>query len=109
MIRYINKSKYIANIEKYGADRQLTLSVINLNEIPKVNQTMVDLILSFQQQKEFDAQSAMKFLKSVALTEHYGENAEGSLGVIDIYDFTINLEKQFPNLQEEINAIRDVY
>jgi hypothetical protein len=104
---YKTKSEDIADAERFGADREITLSVIDLDKIAHIKKTMDDLVTAFGNQIGYDVTSLREFLKAVRLTEHYGQSGSDSLGIIDLYDFTTNLERAFPIFTKEINAVRD--
>ena len=67
MDSYVNMSKSIANVEKYGADRDITLSVIVLDKIQKLKQSLITLFNAFIYQENFDTLSAINFLKRIAI------------------------------------------
>ena len=58
-------------------------------------------------QKISSLESAINLSKSIDMTEHYGQSALGSSGMVDLYDLTRNMQEKYPDLVSYINAVQN--
>jgi hypothetical protein len=105
---YVRDSKAISKSEKFGADREITLSVIDLHKIQKLGKNLDQLVVEIVEETIKDKASMLKLLHSIDLTEHYGQNGIDSKGIIDLYDFLSNLGVHFPILNDKITGIKKI-
>jgi len=103
---YSNSSKYLSKSEKFGTQKEVTLSLIDMTAIPKLVKDVNDLSKALKS-KISSVESAINLSKSIDMTEHYGQSALGSTGLIDMYDFTLNLQKSYPDLYSNIKAVQN--
>ena len=89
---YIKDSQRISKEKEYHADRDITLSVIDLKRIPAFDKKMDELIQDAIKELK-NQNSHFKVMQTVDLTESFGKTAESSIGVIDLSDFLNNLSK----------------
>ncbi len=93
---YSNSSRYLSESEKYGTHHEITLSLINMTNIPQLVNHVNSLSKSIKTNIQ-DLNSSISLSKSIDQTEHYGQSALGrSTGLIDLYDFTVELGRQVP-------------
>src|SRR5437867_908403 len=87
------------------ANRSITMSVIDLNVVPELVNRTIELADAMGKQIT-DLNSATLFSRIVDSTERYGQSVNGTSGLVDMYDLTINLENSFPSLSREIKALQ---
>jgi hypothetical protein len=102
---YLKTSQAIALSEKYGADKQIMLSVINLTRVPQVTQA-VDALSTYLTQKTVDTHSSVYLAKSDQLTERYGIFVNGSTGLVDLYDLSSHLIQRFPQSESLVDNVQ---
>jgi len=105
MDSYVNDSSKMAKYLKYGADRDITLSVINLQKIPALDKILTDLFIKMQ--KTVNDQQLIDLFKSIDTSEHYGIDATSSLGFVDIYNLLSQINKNIPGFTMEINKVEN--
>jgi|SRR5215208_231673 len=103
---YVNDSNRISQENKFYANRDITISVINLTRIPELNQRLDDIVNSAILELR-DQKSLLKLLRTIDVTESFGETVTSSYGMIDLYDFLSNLANIFPSLKTNINEVKD--
>lgn len=104
---YINSSKHLSESEKYGTHHEITLSLTNMTNIPQLVNDVNDLSKSVKS-NILDFNSSLSLSKSIDQTEHYGQSALGrSTGLIDLYDFTVNLQDRYPHLISNLRAVQN--
>jgi hypothetical protein len=103
---YYNSIKYLSKSEKYGAQKVITLSLINMTKIPQLINN-VNWLSNAIKSKITSIEAAVNLSKSIDMTEHYGQSASGSIGLIDLYDFTTNLQEKFPDLSPNIKSVQN--
>ena len=104
---YNNSSKYLSESEKYGTHHEITLSSINMTNMPQLVNDVKELSKSIKS-NILDFNSSLVLSKSIDQTEHYGQSALGrSTGLIDLYDFTVNLQESFPHVISNIEALQN--
>ena len=104
---YVEDSKRISKEQKFHADRDITLSVIDMARIPELKKVMDELVTLIIGELR-DRETLAQFLRSIDLTEHYGQNTQGSYGLVDLYDFLINLGDSFPTLTDKIDSVKNI-
>ena len=104
---YLRSSKHLSTVEDFGADKEITLAVIDMSKtsglIRAVN-TLSSAIVS----NIYDLPSAIRLSKSIESTEHYGQSALGSSGFVDLSDLLINVKEKYPFLSAEANSVRNL-
>jgi hypothetical protein len=103
---YINDSNKISSEKQFHANRDITLSVINSTKIPELNQRLSDLVNATIYKLD-NQESLLKLLRSIDITESFGETVTSSYGMIDLYDFLSNLADAFPSMKNKIDKIKD--
>ena len=103
---YVKLSKYLSTSEKFGADKQITLAVIDITKIPQLKQELNALSDPLYSDIH-DLPSAINLSKSVDLTEHYGQSVRGSTGFVDLSDLLLNIKEKYPSLSERIKAVQN--
>jgi hypothetical protein len=103
---YSNSSKHLSESEKFGTQKEITLSLIDMTMIPQLVKDVNGLSKSLKS-KISDVESAISLSKSIDMTEHYGQSASGSTGLIDVYDFSVNLQEKYPDLAPNIKAVQN--
>jgi hypothetical protein len=104
---YDNSSKYLSESEKYGTHHEITLSLLNMTNIPQLENYVNNLSKSIKTNIQ-DLNSSISLSKSIDQTERYGQSALGrSTGLIDLYDFTVSLEERYPDLKPTINLVQN--
>jgi hypothetical protein len=103
---YVNDSNRISQENKFYANRDITLSVINLTRIPEINQRLDDIVNSTIHELE-GQESVLKLLRTIDVTESFGETVTSSYGMVDLYDFLSNLANAFPSLKTKIDEVKD--
>jgi hypothetical protein len=103
---YVNDTNRISQENKFYANRDITLSVINTTRIPELNQRLDDIVNSTLQELR-DQESLLKLLRTIDVTESFGETVTSSYGMIDLYDFLSNLADAFPSLETKINDVKE--
>ena len=58
-------------------------------------------------QKISSPESAINLSKSIDMTEHYGQSALGSSGMVDLHDLTKNMQEKYPDLVSDISAVQN--
>lgn len=87
-----------ANAEQYqdySTDRTLTMSVIDLKEIPELLDNVGRLGDHFDRFGG-DLEITHALTRSIHDTERYGEGGKSSAGHLDLYHLADNIDKQFP-------------
>jgi Clostripain family len=102
---YVSDSNRISQENKFFANRDITLSVINLTRIPELNQRLNDIVNSTIHELK-DQHSLLKLLRAIDVTESFGQTLTSSYGMIDLYEFLSNLANAFPSLKTKINAVK---
>ena len=91
---YSNSSRHLSESQKYGTHHEITLSLLNMTNIPQLVDNVNNLSKSIKTNIQ-DLNSSVSLAKSVDETERYGQSALGrSTGLIDLYDFTVSLEEK---------------
>jgi hypothetical protein len=103
-LSYARDSKIISRQEKFFADRDITLSVLDMKKIPDLIQKMDLLLVDLNEQLK-NPDSVLKFLSLVDVTEHFGRSATESFGIVDLHHLLKNIAQGFPNLSERANII----
>ena len=103
---YMKLSKYLSKSEKFGADKQITLAVIDITKIPQLIQDLNALSDSLEFNIH-DLSSAINLSKSIDLTEKYGQSVRGSTGFVDLSDLVLNIKEKYPSLSERIKAVQN--
>jgi hypothetical protein len=104
---YSNSSRHLSESQKYGTHHEITLSLLNMTNIPQLVDYVNNLSKSIKT-NILDLSSSISLSKSIDQTEHYGQSALGlSTGLIDLYDFTVSLEQRFPNLKPTISLVQN--
>lgn len=103
---YFKQSRYFSTFEKSGADKEITLAVIDMAKIPQLIKD-VNALSNTLVSNLHDLPSAISLSKSIDLTEHYGQSARGSSGFIDLYDLLINIQANYPSLTGKIKAVQN--
>jgi hypothetical protein len=104
---YVFDSQRISKNEQFGADREITLSIIDLYKVSYLKENLDQLVRTIIDETIQDKSSMLKLLRSIDATEHYGQNGINSMGVLDIYDFITNIEYFFPVLKEKIGMVKN--
>jgi hypothetical protein len=95
-----------SKLQEFGADKDITLSVIHLSKIPQLVKD-VNVLSNALVSNISDLPSALDISKSIALTESYGRSSRASSGLIDLFDLTQNLQDKYPALSENIEAVQN--
>ena len=103
---FVNHSRNFSTSEKFGADKQITLAVIDMTKIPQLIKD-VDALSRALGSNIYDLPSAISLSRSIDLTEHYGQSARGSSGFVDLSDFLLNIQEKYPSLSEKIAAVQN--
>ena len=104
---YNHSSKRLSESEKYGTHHEITLSLINMTNMPQLLNDVKELSKSIKS-NILDFNSSLALSKSIDQTEHYGQSALGrSTGLIDLYDFTVNLQESYPHVISNIEALQN--
>jgi len=103
---YYNSTKYLSKSENYEAQKEITLSLIDMTKIPQLINN-VNWLSNAIKSKITSVEAAVNLSKSIDMTEHYGQSASGSIGLIDLYDFTTNLQEKFPDLLPNIKSVQN--
>lgn len=102
---YSNSSKHLSKSEKFGTDKEITLSLIDMNKIPQLVKDVNSFSIGMKS-KISSLDYAINLSKDIDLTERYGQSGFGSTGLIDLYDLTTNIIKTDPDLESYIKAIQ---
>jgi Clostripain family len=103
---YFRQSKHFSAFEKFGADKETTLAVIDMTKIPQLIKDVKTLSNALVSNIN-DLPSAISLSKSIDLTEHYGQSARGSSGFVDLYDLLLNIQGKYPSLSDKIKAVQN--
>jgi hypothetical protein len=109
---FVSHSKTIAASQRFDAQKDVTLSVINLTRVSKLKQDL-SILSDYLIGRIIDLPAALSLANIVDLTERYGPstrvspNAQGSSGMVDLYDLTSNILDKFPETAHVVNAIQN--
>ena len=107
-LSYANDSKKISSEKQFFADRDITLSVIDLKNIPSFTTKFENLWNNVVKNiANFDL--ASKILPAVDLTEHFGKTTTESFGIVDLYHLLSSIKSVFPNATLQINEIKNMF
>ena len=81
---YSNSSKHLSKSEKFGTDKEITLSLIDMNKIPQLVKDVNSFSIGMKS-KISSLDYAINLSKDIDLTERYGQSGFGSPGLIDLY------------------------
>lgn len=84
--------------ENYDSDKGLTMSVIDLAEIPNLIEEVYDVGERFDRFGG-DLDITHSLTKTIRATERYGEGGKSSAGHLDLYHFADNVDREFPELR----------
>jgi hypothetical protein len=102
---YIADSERISKDKDFNADRDITLSVLDLARVPQLKQKLDELVNSAKEGIR-QSHAISKLLTTVGMTEHYGSTAD--IGIIDLYDFITGLVIDFPPLKEQAATVKSL-
>jgi hypothetical protein len=109
---FVNHSKTIAASQRFDAQKDVTLSVINLTRVPKLEQDL-NTLSNYFVSRIIDLSAALSLPSLIDLTERYGPNTsvnpdtQGSSGMVDLYDLTSNILNKFPETAPTINSVQN--
>ena len=110
---YVEHSKQKSEELQFHADRDITLSIIDLTKITNLNKKMDDITTKLIDNEIYSNYSFIKLLKVVDNTEKFGQGASSNytanddFGMIDIFDFLNNLGTSFPSLKLDADSIKN--
>ena len=104
---YMKLSKYLSKSEKFGADKQITLAVIDITKIPQLIQDLNalsdslefdihDLIFGYQPFK-IDRSNRKRTVKVCVV----------ALALLIYLIFVLNIKEKYPSLSERIKAVQN--
>jgi hypothetical protein len=103
---YFNSSKKLSDSQNYGTYQEITLSLINMSNVPQLIADVNNFSKSISSNL-VNLDSSISLSRSIDQTERYGQSALGrSTGLIDLYDFTVNLEGKYPESISSIKAVQ---
>ena len=103
---YFNQSTLRNDSPIHSSDKDMTMSVIELKNIPKLISGINDI--AFQLHNDLDNfSSVISLADSIDFSEQYGVSAQGTTGSIDLYDLLSNIKKKFPNEEKLITLTQD--
>jgi hypothetical protein len=103
---FVKHSEESSKLEEFGANKDITLSVIDLAKIPQLVKD-VNVLSNALISAIYDLPSALNISKSIDLTENYGRSSRASSGLIDLFDLTENIQDKYPALSENIKAVQN--
>ncbi len=104
---YAKESKNFSALNKYSADKDITLSVIDLSKISMITTYLNNLISNLNSNIN-NIDSAINLSKSISITEHYGQSANGGTGIVDLSDLLSNINQHYPRLTDKIKTIQQL-
>jgi hypothetical protein len=109
---YIEQSEEKSRERKFHADRDITLSSIDLTKITTLNEKLDNLTEKIIYNVLGSNHSFIKFIKVIDETEKFGQGASEDykdldLGMIDIADFLNNLGNAFKFLEQDAKLIKN--
>ncbi len=102
---YVQSSKRASEERGLATNRDITMSVLDLNAVPQLINRTIDLANAMGTQIT-DHDSAISLSRVIDFTENYGQSTTGSSGLVDLYDLTTNLRNAFPSLSPQIEALQ---
>jgi hypothetical protein len=103
---FVTHSEESSQLEKFNANKDITLSVIDLSKIPQLVKD-VNILSRALKSNIRDLPSLLNISKSIDLTEDYGRSSVGSTGLIDLFDLSQNIQDKYPSLSESIKAVQN--
>jgi hypothetical protein len=109
---FVSHSKTIAASQRFDAQKDVTLSVIDLTKVSKLKQYL-SILSHYLISRIIDLAAALSLAKIVDFTERYGPStrvspdAQGSSGMVDLYDLTLNIQDKFPETAHVVNAVQN--
>jgi tetratricopeptide (TPR) repeat protein len=103
---YFRKSADASLSQGYDAQKEVTMSVINLTRLPLLVNNLNDLAGSVDD-KLVNFTSIISFVKSIDASEKYGLTNTGNSGLVDIYDLATNIVRTFPTLLNSIDLVQN--
>ena len=109
---YIEESEKKSKERKFHADRDITLSAIDLTKVKNLNEKMDNLTEKIVNNVLSNNPSFIKFIKVIDESEKFGQGAsedykEIDFGMIDIVDFLNNLGNSFKFLKHDTDLIKN--
>jgi hypothetical protein len=104
---YVRESKNFSISEKFSADKDITLSVIDLSKISSIITALSNLSHILSSNID-NIGSAINIAKSISITENYGQSAKGGSGFVDLYDLLSSINHYYPQLTDKIKLIPDL-
>jgi hypothetical protein len=108
---FVKHSRTIAASQRFDAQKDVTLSLINLTRISGLVEDLGILSDSLVSRIN-DIPAVLSLANSIDLTERYGRStdvspdAQGSSGLVDIYDLASNLQVEFPEMSDVIEKVQ---
>jgi len=101
---FVVQSKSISAAQGFDAQKEITMSVVNLTKIAQLVSNL-NLLANYLEYKLSDFNSAISLTKSIDSSEGYGKTSTGSSGLVDIYDLSSNIMQRFP---QSVNLVKPV-
>jgi hypothetical protein len=102
---FLKHSQTFATSQGFDAQQIVTLSVVDLTKISQLIKEL-DSLSSYVDGKVTDFPSAISLINSMDFTERYGQSARGSSGLADLYDLTSNIEAEYPQSKNLVDAVK---
>ena len=103
---FVVQSASISAAQGYDAQREITLSVVNLTKIVQLVNNL-NLLANYLEDKVSDVNSAISLTKSIDSSEGYGKTSTGSSGLVDTYDLASNINQRFPQSANLVEAVQN--
>jgi tetratricopeptide (TPR) repeat protein len=92
---FFNRTQFLSKSGGYSAQREATISVVNLSLVPQLVDDL-DNLADYVDNKITGATSVNSIVQSIDFAEHYGQTFKGGTGLLDIYDLTSKIKASFP-------------
>jgi tetratricopeptide (TPR) repeat protein len=103
---YFKKSGIISLSQGFNAQKETTMSVIDLTKVAMLVDALNALAQSVDD-KLIDLTSIVSFVRSVDASERYGLTSNGNSGLVDIYDLASNIVRRFPQLSNSVEIVQN--
>ena len=102
---FFKRTQLLSESQGYSAQREITLSVVNLTMIPRIIYDL-DNLVDYLGNKITDVASENSLTQSVDSSERYGQTFKGDSGLVDIYDLASNIKERFPQSEHLVDAVQ---
>jgi hypothetical protein len=108
---YVNDSKRESREREFHADRDITLSVIDLERFQKIDlKGKMEGLINDYTVNVNSSSSFLRLLRGIDIMEHFGQSAsndytQSNTGLVDIFEFLTTIGDLFPSLKEKTDSI----